>query len=186
MARKCEELKKNGNPCGANAMVGKNHCYPHRPKELVTKGEGVEPSPVGPSLGEPSPVAAPILSLEDTLEAMAEDIENLKGRMGRVEKKSDSGVERQDVMEGRLDVFHKMLEEDAKIQRKWKPIPRERYPAPFANDPNNKWVMLTPIQDGEVTVRGKGVVFTVPFKRGITMGTFTAFVQDARNKGIIP
>lgn len=152
-------------------MKGKDHCYTHRPKEV--------------EMAESAPAPA-ALNLEDTLEAMSELLENVKDRVGRLEKKADSLVERQDVMEGRQDVFHTMLEEDARIEREWKPIPRERYPADFINDPNNKWVMVTPIADGEITVRGKGTVFTVPFRRGITMGTLTAFVTDARHKGLIP
>lgn len=86
------------------------------------------------------------------------------------------------VLEDRLDVYAKMLKAKEEIVADWKPIQREKYPETFQKDENCRWVTVTPLKDGDVVVN----TFRVPFKKGVTMGTFSTFADNARARGIIP
>ncbi|NIN70264.1 MAG: hypothetical protein GTO63_37415 [Anaerolineae bacterium] len=165
MVQECGAPTKDGTPCRAPVMTGKDYCYSHRPEAGPVPSAAVEPVAEG-DLGA--------------------TLATLVGDLALVLKKLDDIDERVKVVEGRQDVYQKMLEQGEKVKSGWKPTPKERYPSACAKNPNDRWVMVTPMVDGEVTRIVDGTHFTVEFRKGHAMGTYTGFADEARAKGIIP
>jgi len=117
--------------------------------------------------------------LNELLAGLAESLEKLNEELAGMK-------ERVKVVEDRQDVYQDMLKEGERAEAGWQPIPKEKYPADYANDKKNKWVTVTPLKDGEVRVVAKGVPFMVEFKQGQTMGTYSTFADNARSRGIVP